>query len=171
MLWSLSMQVKLAVALEGIFSCAAGANLVLFCCEKVQEIYSGLFNRTWKEADYIRTTYYQTQAARRLLPDSVDWFNAKSTLLDIVPPHEKWYSITDQSTNDNLIPQIHGDPRQGLTLVAAGISGKGRVVFLSDVNAEPETCSVLVSLAQAIFPDDHLSGSDSDNSISDNDVG
>lgn len=150
---------------------AAGAYLVLVCCEKVQEIYSGLFKKTWKEADYTRTTYYQTQAARKLLPDSVDWFNAKSILLDSVPPHEKWYTITEKSTNDNLIPQIHGNPRQGLTSVAKGICGKGRVVFLSDVNAEADTCSILVSLAQAIFPDEHLSGSDSDDSISSRDVG
>lgn len=44
-------------------------------------------------------------------------------------------------------------------------------MFLSDVNAEADTCSILVSLAQAIFPDEHLSGSDSDCSISSRDVG
>lgn len=137
----------------------------------MQEIYTGIFNKSWKEADYTRTTYYQTKVARRFLPDAVGWFNAESILLDNVPPHEKWFTITNESTNGNLIPQIHNDPRQGLTVGAAGISGKGRIVFLSDVNAEPDTCSILVSLAQAVFPDENLSGSDSDCSISSGDVG
>lgn len=152
------------------FILAAGATLVLFCCEKVETIYGGLFKKTWKEADYTRTTCSQTQAAHRLLPDAVQCFNAKSIFLDKVPDHEKWYSITSQSTNDNLIPGIHGNPRVGLTSVAAGISGRGRVVFMSDVNAEKDFCSILVSLAQAIFPDEHLSGSDSDNSVSEHDL-
>ena len=54
--------------------------------------------------------------------------------------------------------------------MASGIAGQGRIVWLSDVNAEEDTCTVLVSLAQAIFPDEHLSGSDSDNSLSYRDV-
>lgn len=93
-----------------MLACPAGATLVLFCCEKVQEIYTGLFKQSWKEADYTRTTYYQTKVARRFLPDAVDWFNAKSILLKDVPANERWFTITKESTNDNLIPQIHGDP-------------------------------------------------------------
>ena len=149
----------------------AGATLVLFCCEKVQEIYVGLFKKTWKEADYTRTTYYQTKAARRMLPDSIDWSNSKSILLDNVPISEKWYAITDESKNHNLIPQIHNDPREGLASMAAGVSGRGRIIFLSDVNAEPNTCSILVSLAQAIFPDEDFSDTDSNCSVTVNNVG
>ncbi len=141
-----------------------GAMLVLFCCESVDDIHGGLFNRTWKQVQYTRTTTSQTTIAARMLPDAVEAVNAKAVFLSNVPPKEQWYIMTDESTNDNLIPPIHAAPTTGYASVAAGISGKGCIVYISDVNAEPETCSILVSLAQSVFPDTHISGSDSDDS-------
>ena len=141
-----------------------GATLVLFCCESVDAIHGDLFNRTRREAQYTRTTTTQTATAMRMLPDAEESVNAKALFLRDVPPNEQWHVMTDQSNNDKLIPSIHSAPTCGYASVAAGFSGRGRIVYISDLNAEPETCSILVSLAQSIFPDSHISGSDSDNS-------
>lgn len=144
--------------------------MVLFCCELVADIYTGLFQKAWNEANYTRTTSFKTKAAGKFLPQSIDDFNAKCIFLDNVPSHERWYAAGKDSTNGNLCPFNHNVPKKGLTSVAAGMAGQGRIVWLSDVNAEEDTCTILVSLAQAIFPDEHLSGSDSDNSVSYRDV-
>lgn len=131
-----------------------GTTLVLFCCEKVEAIHNGLFGKAWKQA-------------ARVLPEAESRVNAKAIFLSNVPVNEQWYVMTDRSRNDNLCPWIHAPPAQGLASVAAGLAGKGRIVYMSDVNAEEETCSILISLAQAIFPDMTCSGSASEPSSAD----
>ena len=139
-----------------------GTTLVLFCCEKIEAIHNGLFGKALKQADCTRTA-----AAARVLPEAETSVNAKANFLSNVPINGQWYVVTDRSTNDNVCPFIHAPPAPGLASVAAGQAGIGRIVYMSDVNAEAETCSILISLAQSIFPDMNCSGSVSEPSSAD----
>ena len=63
---------------------------MLFCSERVDWVYKGLFGKAWKQDHYIRTSCYRTAAARAVVPESPEYINAKAILLGSVPSSEQW---------------------------------------------------------------------------------
>ncbi|KAK9829995.1 hypothetical protein WJX72_009109 [[Myrmecia] bisecta] len=129
-----------------------GATLVLFCCEKVDSIYKGMFGKSWQENQYVRTSCFQTAQAKANLPGAPPSINAKAIHLVNVPEEEQVYvTIPGRSTNNSLIPSIYEPLQMGMVSVAAGPAGTGRIVYLGDVNSEVESCKVVQSIAKNIF--------------------
>jgi hypothetical protein len=84
---------------------------------------------------------------RNLLPSCL---NAKACMLSHVPRQHQLYAPPRDATAHSLVnaPGFQGTPIQrGMCAIAAAPFGDGRVVFFGDVNAESDTCDVVVHLA------------------------
>lgn len=107
------------------------------------------FDKKWTVSSYYRTTCSPTDAGRTCFPDGPASYSAKCVFLSNVPQNESMYGVTDESTHESLSMQMlapHERPSPGLTSVAMGKYGAGRVAYFSDVNGEKETLDLILSM-------------------------
>lgn len=64
--------------------------MILFCCEMVEWVYKGMFNKHWKKEDFVRTVCYRAAAASKILPNAPSSITAKAAHLGNVPWNEHW---------------------------------------------------------------------------------
>eukprot|EP00036_Acanthoecidae_sp_10tr_P016257 CAMPEP_0206308394 /NCGR_PEP_ID=MMETSP0106_2-20121207/11835_1 /ASSEMBLY_ACC=CAM_ASM_000206 /TAXON_ID=81532 /ORGANISM="Acanthoeca-like sp., Strain 10tr" /LENGTH=316 /DNA_ID=CAMNT_0053739429 /DNA_START=106 /DNA_END=1057 /DNA_ORIENTATION=+ len=115
------------------------------------------FGKTWKNAEYVRTTHhcFATGGREALLLGVV--FNeqgaittdisVKACTVNNVPQSEVLFGIRDGAVSHSLV--FGGRPVDAeLCAVAVGEYGAGYVGFFGDVNAESTTLSTIVTLAR-----------------------
>lgn len=62
----------------------------MFCSGRAEWIHKELFDKTWKDGEYLRTDCFRTAAAAAAIPHGPAVVNAKAVHLTGVPKEEQW---------------------------------------------------------------------------------
>jgi len=64
--------------------------MVLFCSEMSGWVYTKMFDKPWKQADYVRTSCFRAPSASCVIPNAPSSINAKAVHVQDVPWEEHW---------------------------------------------------------------------------------
>ncbi|CEL94187.1 unnamed protein product [Vitrella brassicaformis CCMP3155] len=97
----------------------------------------------WERSEYERTSFYRTRRASRSC--SLQAINNKCCSLKDVPEAHRMYVSTDESVTTSLV-WAPRPTEPGLVGVACAKVGKGKVIYVGDVNAEESSIQVIADL-------------------------